>query len=248
MYISTMEKCCTLFLQYLYSRCLESQDLALLSNTTSEELLDDLTLKHRLRNNALNMLRAHSAIPDTLASQRMAAERRRNVDNDIASPLVSTDVRDQTHSRSRSVSHHLGLDLRGLCYRSIFQQRHILPLQFLLELIAEHGTQLPTPFVPATVSADEDQDLVDFARARELSLDFRRAEEDVLLVACKAIMLLVEARGQNEASEEGFYGRRFGGNVRDVLEAGEEERRGGRSGGCVLRYDAGIFAWTAGGY
>ena len=134
-----MEKCGTLILQYLYSRSSESQDLALLSNTTSEELLDDLTLKHRLRNNALNMLRAHSAIPDTLASQRMAAERRRNVDNDIASPLVSTDVRDQTHSRSRSVSHHLDLDLRGLCYRSIFQQRHILPLQFLLEFIAEEG-------------------------------------------------------------------------------------------------------------
>lgn len=61
-------------------------------------------------------------------------------------------------------------------------------------------------------------------------------------------MLLVEARGQDEASEERFYGRRFGRDVRDVLEAGEEEGGRWRSGGCVLRNDAGVFAGTTGGY
>jgi hypothetical protein len=69
------------------------------------------------------------------------------------------------------------------------------------------------------VSADENHDLIDLARAGELSLDLWGAEKDVLLLAREAIMLLVEARGQDEASEECFYGRRFGGDVRDVLKA-----------------------------
>ena len=58
-----------LYLTRLRSAGLEPDDLAVLSDSTSEEVLDDLTSQHGLLNNAFNMLRADSAIPDTLASQ-----------------------------------------------------------------------------------------------------------------------------------------------------------------------------------
>lgn len=53
---------------WLYSAGLESDDLTSLSDSTSEKVLDDLTSQHGLFHNAFNMLRANSAIPDTLAS------------------------------------------------------------------------------------------------------------------------------------------------------------------------------------
>lgn len=47
---------------------LESDDLTLLSNSTPEQILDDLAIQHGLCNDALDVLRADSTIPDTLAS------------------------------------------------------------------------------------------------------------------------------------------------------------------------------------
>jgi hypothetical protein len=97
------------------------------------------------------------------------------------------------------------------------------------------------------MSADKNHDLVHFACARELTLDFGRAEEDVLLYAGEAVVLLVETRGEHEASEKGFYTCWFHRDVREVLEAREQEGRGCRSVGCVLGDDAGVFAGSAGG-
>ena len=57
------------------------------------------------------------------------------------------------------------------------------------------GLVLTNRPVEAVLEYFNNMSLVDFARARELSLDFRRAEEDVLLLACKTIMLLMESRG-----------------------------------------------------
>jgi hypothetical protein len=56
------------------------------------------------------------------------------------------------------------------------------------------------------VSTDKDHDLIHFARARELTLYLGRSQENVLLCASKAIVLLMEARGEDEAFEERFHG------------------------------------------
>lgn len=57
-----------LYSTWLYSAGLKSDDLTSLSDSTSEEVLDDLSSQDGLLHNAFNMLRAHSAVPDTLAS------------------------------------------------------------------------------------------------------------------------------------------------------------------------------------
>lgn len=63
-----------LYVVRLCSAGSKPDDLTVLSNPTSEEVLDDLTSQYGLLHNAFNMLRANSAIPDTLASQRVVAE------------------------------------------------------------------------------------------------------------------------------------------------------------------------------
>jgi hypothetical protein len=59
-------------------------------------------------------------------------------------------------------------------------------------------------------------------------------------------MLLVETRGEHEASEESLDRCCFGRNVREILETREEEGGGRRSFWSILRNDAGVLAGTPG--
>lgn len=137
------------------------------------------------------MLRSNATIPDPLACQCVSTEGRRYVDDDVTSEFVSTNMRYQTHSRCRYVSLDVRVNYLSFCWRRIVYKWYVLPLKFLLEFIAEHGTKFPAAIIATTMPADQNQYLIDFPRSRELPLHLWLSLEHVLLLSRQAIVALM---------------------------------------------------------
>jgi len=97
-------------------------------------------------------------------------------------------MRYQPNSGSRHIPINLWLRNDSLGDGRIMKERHILPLQLLLEFIPQYWAQFPTSLVAPTMPANQDQNLIDFSCAWKTSLHLRLALENILLLSREAIM------------------------------------------------------------
>lgn len=154
--------------EFMYASYSKPQYPTIAVNTTSEHLLDHLPTKHRLRHNTFNMLRPNSPIPNPLPSQRIVGEARWYVDDNVSSPLVPTNVRYQSDSGlGRKTSPHLLSSFLSVrpSFRCVVQHLNVLPRKLILKLILEYRTKGAASDVPPTMSADQDEYLIDLSHA-----------------------------------------------------------------------------------
>jgi len=119
---------------------LQPQYLTILINATSEEILDDLSIQHRLAHDTLDMLRLDTSIPNPLARQRVALETGRDIHDDVSRKLVASDVTDLGDSCCWSVALHVRFHLDGVHHWCLSDDLDVLSLQLLFELVLKYGT------------------------------------------------------------------------------------------------------------
>ena len=157
------------------------------------------------------MLRPYPAVPDPFPCQGITGKGRRDVNDDVSSPFVASNMADQTHSRGRDIAFDGRVHLDSLGDGWVVQEGDILSLEFFFEFGLQDGSEGAAARVPAAVPADEHEDLVDFTRADEPALQFGLAEEDILLLSRQDVVGLVEAGGKEEGFDESFDGGGLGG-------------------------------------
>lgn len=217
---------------------LPSQNLPRRCDTTSEHIYNHIALHNRLLDDALDVLWLNPAIPDPVPSEWMPLSiarlhRQRQVDDDIARELVSSDVGDQTHPRSQvRPSSRPGYRRQPVLAIKLHPHRpaqdlDALPRQLHLELVPQRGAHDAAAHVAAAVAAREHQDVVYVAHADELRAEGRLARQPVAVDGRQAVVHGVEPLGQQVAPRQGLDGAegdaRQGGHV---LEAGKQVRRG----------------------